>query len=149
MVLNSWVLLNLGSSLWLFFFQVSLQFSTNQTEPGDSLSLTVNAYPNSYVGILAVDQSVLLMRGGNDITQDMVSCWYLLLSTCSTYSIRDETLHYPFVFPQYSIFGLFQVLISKPTTVTEAFRHSKLFFRLLHRVPNLIIKKLQFPLRVI
>ena len=37
------------------------------------MSLTINAYQGSYVGLLAVDQSVLLLKGGNDITQNMVN----------------------------------------------------------------------------
>lgn len=52
--------------------QVSLSFSESEVRPGNKLSLTVNAYRDSYVGVLAVDQSVLLLKGGNDITQDMV-----------------------------------------------------------------------------
>nr|UCK81477.1 CD109 antigen-like protein [Arenicola marina] len=55
-----------------FSNDVSLSFSTNETRPGTSVSLTVNAHRNSYVGVLAVDQSVLLLKGGNDITQDQV-----------------------------------------------------------------------------
>ena len=50
-------------------FQVSLSFDKNKTEPGKSLNLKVTAAPASYVGLLAVDQSVLLLKGGNDITQ--------------------------------------------------------------------------------
>ena len=53
--------------------QVSLSFGSSQVSPGDKLSLTVSAHRDSYVGVLAVDQSVLLLKGGNDITQDMVS----------------------------------------------------------------------------
>ena len=52
--------------------QVSLSFSSTEVRPGNKLSLTVNAHRDSYVGVLAVDQSVLLLKGGNDITQDMV-----------------------------------------------------------------------------
>jgi len=48
--------------------------------PGDKLSLTVDAYRDSYVGILAVDQSVLLLKGGNDITQDMVRWFFFICS---------------------------------------------------------------------
>jgi len=52
--------------------QVSLSFSHSEVTPGDQLSLTVRAHRDSYVGVLAVDQSVLLLKGGNDITQNMV-----------------------------------------------------------------------------
>ena len=53
--------------------QVSLSFDKNKTKPGESLNLKVTADPASYVGLLAVDQSVLLLKGGNDITQKDVS----------------------------------------------------------------------------
>lgn len=33
------------------------------------VELTVETKPNSYVGILGVDQSVLLLKSGNDITE--------------------------------------------------------------------------------
>ena len=50
-------------------FQVSLSFAENKTQPGKFLNLKVTAAPASYVGLLAVDQSVLLLKGGNDMTQ--------------------------------------------------------------------------------
>ena len=53
--------------------QVSLSFDKNKTRPGKSLNLKVTADPASYVGLLAVDQSVLLLKGGNDITQEDAS----------------------------------------------------------------------------
>ena len=58
--------------------QVSLSFGSSEVRPGEKLSLTVSAHRESYVGVLAVDQSVLLLKGGNDITQDMVtsSSWW-------------------------------------------------------------------------
>ncbi|ESN94943.1 hypothetical protein HELRODRAFT_180050 [Helobdella robusta] len=56
-----------------FANKVSLSFNKNQTEPGDeSVYLNVKTKQNSFVSLLAVDQSVLLLRAGNDITQDMV-----------------------------------------------------------------------------
>ncbi|KAK2182225.1 hypothetical protein NP493_362g01068 [Ridgeia piscesae] len=57
----------------LFSNEVSLSFDKNKTKPGESLNLKVTADPASYVGLLAVDQSVLLLKGGNDITQKDVS----------------------------------------------------------------------------
>ena len=55
------------------YFQVSVDFSLDKARPAENIRLTVHAYPSSYVGVLAVDKSVLLLKGGNDITQDMVS----------------------------------------------------------------------------
>ena len=37
------------------------------------MTLTVNAHPNSYVGLLGVDQSVLLLKRGNDIDSETIS----------------------------------------------------------------------------
>ena len=56
----------------IFANDVSIAFSTNVTEPGQELDLTVRADPDSFVGILALDQSVLLLNSGNDITESMV-----------------------------------------------------------------------------
>uniref|UniRef100_A0AC35U3G6 A2M_N_2 domain-containing protein n=1 Tax=Rhabditophanes sp. KR3021 TaxID=114890 RepID=A0AC35U3G6_9BILA len=39
---------------------------------GENLKFTVQAAPNSYVGLLAVDQSVLLLKTGNDITKELI-----------------------------------------------------------------------------
>jgi len=52
--------------------QVSVSFSNDTVRPADTVSFTVAAHPASYVGLLAVDQSVLLLRQGNDITRDSV-----------------------------------------------------------------------------
>lgn len=49
-----------------------MSFDRNETKPGETCSLTVKADPKSYVGLLAVDQSVLLLSGGNDISEDVV-----------------------------------------------------------------------------
>ncbi|XP_052132261.1 CD109 antigen [Frankliniella occidentalis] len=52
------------------FVDVALTPST--TEPGRDVELRLQTRPNSYIGILAVDQSVLQLRAGNDITEDDV-----------------------------------------------------------------------------
>lgn len=57
----------------LFQNEVSLAIDKQSAEPGDSIKFTVNADPESYVGLLAVDQSVLLLKSGNDITKEIVS----------------------------------------------------------------------------
>jgi CD109 antigen len=51
------------------FSQVNITTNTEETQPGTDVELTVEAMPNSYVGILGVDQSVLLLKSGNDITK--------------------------------------------------------------------------------
>ncbi|XP_033103844.1 CD109 antigen-like [Anneissia japonica] len=52
--------------------QVSLSFSNEVVEPDDNITVDVTATGGSLVYILAVDQSVLLLKSGNDITQQKV-----------------------------------------------------------------------------
>uniref|UniRef100_A0A0N4Z9Y8 TEP1-F n=1 Tax=Parastrongyloides trichosuri TaxID=131310 RepID=A0A0N4Z9Y8_PARTI len=56
----------------LFQNDVSLSIDKTSVEPGEELKFTVKAAPESYVGLLAVDQSVLLLKSGNDITKDLI-----------------------------------------------------------------------------
>ncbi|KAG4077250.1 hypothetical protein HA402_009879 [Bradysia odoriphaga] len=53
--------------------QITLESAMNETEPGMEYDLKIVTAPNSYVGLLAVDQSVLLLRSGNDISVDDVT----------------------------------------------------------------------------
>ncbi|ESN94945.1 hypothetical protein HELRODRAFT_180052 [Helobdella robusta] len=56
-----------------FANKVSLSFNKDKTEPGDdNVYLNVKTKENSFVGLLAVDQSVMLLSSGNDVTQDMI-----------------------------------------------------------------------------
>jgi CD109 antigen len=56
----------------LFKNDVSLSLDKTSVEPGTTVKFTVKADPDSLVGLLAVDQSVLLLKSGNDITRDMI-----------------------------------------------------------------------------
>ncbi|KAG4076179.1 hypothetical protein HA402_014728 [Bradysia odoriphaga] len=53
--------------------QITLESAMNETEPGTEYDLKITTAPNSYVGLLAVDQSVLLLRSGNDLSVDDVT----------------------------------------------------------------------------
>ena len=53
-------------------FQVSVSFGKNEVSPADEVNVIVSAQANSYIGLLAVDQSVLLLKGGNDLSSDQV-----------------------------------------------------------------------------
>ena len=69
----------------LLFFQVSISFDKAKAQPGDQVNVQVSADPMSVVNLLAVDQSVLLLKSGNDITPSEVSCKsYLNLKTKHT-----------------------------------------------------------------
>nr|AVP12646.1 CD109 antigene-like protein 1 [Littorina littorea] len=52
--------------------QVSVSIDKTQAEPADAVRVTVNADPQSKAYLLAVDQSVLLLKSGNDITAGQV-----------------------------------------------------------------------------
>ena len=51
-----------------------MDFSRSSAEPGDDINLLVTTDPNSLVNVLAVDQSVILLKSGNDVTQKDVRC---------------------------------------------------------------------------
>ncbi|CAH1734421.1 unnamed protein product [Chironomus riparius] len=51
---------------------INLNLSAEQVKPGEDLIINVKSQPNSYVGLLGVDQSVLLLKKGNDIEQETV-----------------------------------------------------------------------------
>lgn len=60
-------------SSWGFLSQVSIEFDKEKVKPGESLNVVVRAEPDSTVFYQAVDKSVLLLKSGNQLTQDMVS----------------------------------------------------------------------------
>lgn len=47
---------------------VKVRSSKEEAKPGQEVELSVQTQPNSLVGLLGVDQSVLLLKSGNDIT---------------------------------------------------------------------------------
>ncbi|XP_025086889.1 CD109 antigen-like [Pomacea canaliculata] len=57
----------------VFENEVTLELSTNKSEPHTDLDVYLTADPDSMVYLLAVDQSVLLMKTGNDVTPDEVA----------------------------------------------------------------------------
>jgi len=46
--------------------------SKDEAKPSETLELNVYSKPNSFVGLLGVDQSVLLLKSGNDIEKSTV-----------------------------------------------------------------------------
>lgn len=49
---------------------VKLTTNRDEAKPGQEVEVSVLTKPNSLVGVLGIDQSVLLLRKGNDITQN-------------------------------------------------------------------------------
>jgi hypothetical protein len=70
------------------FFQVNINTDVEETRPGTNVELTFEAKPNSYVGVLGIDQSVLLLKSGNDITKvnSKISVWLILNLVRNVYS---------------------------------------------------------------
>ncbi|XP_046569083.1 LOW QUALITY PROTEIN: CD109 antigen-like [Haliotis rubra] len=56
----------------VFDNKVSIDFSKNDSKPHDNIDVLVSADPMSSVNVLAVDQSVLLLKSGNDISTEQV-----------------------------------------------------------------------------
>ncbi|KAH9514214.1 hypothetical protein Btru_028388 [Bulinus truncatus] len=52
--------------------KVSINLDKTDVEPGDDVTVTVQADPDSIAHLLAIDQSVLLLKGGNDVTENDV-----------------------------------------------------------------------------
>lgn len=55
-----------------FFLQINVELSKGEAKPGENLEISVSTNPNSFVGLLGVDQSVLLLKKGNDIEESTV-----------------------------------------------------------------------------
>jgi hypothetical protein len=64
----------------LLYFQVSFLGDQHpQKIPGDSHKIEIQSSPHSKVGILAVDQSVYLLRNDKHLTSDEVMCIFNLV----------------------------------------------------------------------
>nr|XP_039257927.1 CD109 antigen-like [Styela clava] len=53
--------------------KVTITTNTDKTDAGMPVSITVNAAAGSFVGLRAIDQSVSLLKSGNDITKYKIS----------------------------------------------------------------------------
>lgn len=63
---------NAQTIIFYFLYQVDIKLSTQEAEPGSKLDISIKAKPNSYVGLLGIDQSVLLLKSGNDLSRQAV-----------------------------------------------------------------------------
>jgi len=52
----------------LLSFQINVDVSRDEVEPDTSVDINFEAKPNSYIGVAGIDQSVLLLKTGNDIS---------------------------------------------------------------------------------
>lgn len=51
---------------------IELNVTPESVAPGQTIDLAVKSNPNSYIGLLGIDKSVLILRGGNDLAQDEI-----------------------------------------------------------------------------
>lgn len=51
---------------------MKVDLSKAESKPGEEINITVKANPNSFVGLLGVDQSMMLLKSGNDIAKSAV-----------------------------------------------------------------------------
>ncbi|CRL04856.1 CLUMA_CG017909, isoform A [Clunio marinus] len=56
-----------------FHNSIETELSKEQAKPGEVLEISVVTKSDSFVGLLGVDQSVLLLKTGNDITKSLVT----------------------------------------------------------------------------
>nr|BAR45595.1 thioester-containing protein 2 [Niponia nodulosa] len=74
----------------VFQTPVIVGVSANRTSPGSPVEVRVETKPNAYVGILGVDQKVLLLKSGNDITRDDVLKELVSYDSGATKSAFDD-----------------------------------------------------------
>lgn len=67
---------------------VRLNLSASQTEPSHNVTISLQSNPKSYIGLVGVDQSVLLLKDNNDLTIDNA------LSEINRYHERVEYSQY-------------------------------------------------------
>ncbi|XP_018316790.1 CD109 antigen isoform X1 [Mycetomoellerius zeteki] len=51
---------------------VDIKITPGEVMPGENVNLMISAKPNSFIGLLGVDQRSLLLKSGNDISYDQI-----------------------------------------------------------------------------
>lgn len=64
--------LPMNAILTIDYLQMKIEVSAQKTAPGQNVDITLISRPNSYVGLLGVDQSVLLLKKGNDLEKSQI-----------------------------------------------------------------------------
>uniref|UniRef100_A0A8C4RSL8 CD109 molecule n=1 Tax=Erpetoichthys calabaricus TaxID=27687 RepID=A0A8C4RSL8_ERPCA len=80
----------------IFQNKVNLSWSNKHVQPSNAVSLQVNVTePNSFVGILVVDKSAKLLGDANDLSEDMVSVHFQVLSSIYTRKYKEIVNNLP------------------------------------------------------
>lgn len=56
----------------VFRNSVVLSLSTKQARPGQEIAISIKTNPKSYVGMLGIDESLLLLKSGNDLDKSII-----------------------------------------------------------------------------
>lgn len=51
---------------------IDMDVTPDTAKPGHIVDINVKSNPNSYIGLLGIDKSVLILRGGNDLAHDQI-----------------------------------------------------------------------------
>lgn len=51
---------------------IDLNVAPDAAKPGEIVDIAVKSNPNSFIGLLGIDKSVLILRGGNDLAHDEI-----------------------------------------------------------------------------
>ncbi|XP_050425560.1 CD109 antigen-like isoform X2 [Adelges cooleyi] len=70
---------------------INVDVSRDEAEPDTPVDINFEAKPNSYIGITGIDQSVLLLKSGNDITHNNV------LDELRTYDNSESAKYLPYI----------------------------------------------------
>lgn len=73
---------------------IDLDVTPNTAKPGQMVDINVKSNPNSYVGLLGIDKSVLILRSGNDLSINDV--WNALENSHQQVKRRTESEENPF-----------------------------------------------------
>jgi hypothetical protein len=76
-----------------------LRFDTAKAEPGDLVKLNIKAEPFSKAHVSVIDQSVLLMKKPNELTDEMI------VNQISSYQLDPTYSTTPFIYDKRSIFA--------------------------------------------
>jgi hypothetical protein len=61
-----------ANSIEIFFLKLDIEVSKDKAKPGEEITIKASAKPESFVGLLGVDQSLLLLKKGNDIDMSTI-----------------------------------------------------------------------------
>lgn len=114
---------------------VKLSTSRSEARPGQEVEVDVLTKPNSLVGVLGIDQSVLLLRSGNDITKQDIDKEIKSYQGSSENSFPSSNTE--------SLFGSSDVVIITNNLVYDGYSYR---IRYLFDSPNVIREMVAQPL---